>query len=81
MVKIDTFPAIVTWSPGWKSILERLPSTTHAGPPAETYRNYLDAGVHAEYDAWLAQIEAQRRQRQSLFQKEEITLPEDTQGG
>ncbi|NQZ98210.1 MAG: amidohydrolase [Myxococcales bacterium] len=41
----------------------------HAGPPAETYREYLDPGVHTEYDAWLAGVEEQRRQRQSLFEK------------
>ena len=42
----------------------------HAGPPAETYREYLDPSVHAEYEVWLEQAEAQRRQRQSLFQRD-----------
>ncbi len=40
----------------------------HAGPPAETYKQYLEKGVHAEYDAWLAQLEEQKRKRQGLFE-------------
>jgi len=42
----------------------------HAGPPAETYREYLDPGVRADYDLWLAAAEEQRRARQSLFEKD-----------
>jgi predicted TIM-barrel fold metal-dependent hydrolase len=38
----------------------------HAGPPAETYRSYLERGALEAYDGWLAELEAQRRRR-SLF--------------
>jgi predicted TIM-barrel fold metal-dependent hydrolase len=41
----------------------------HAGPPPETYQQYLDPGVHAEYAAWLAALEEQKRSRQSLFEE------------
>lgn len=39
----------------------------HAGPPPQTYRRYLERGVHEDYERWLAELEEQRRQRTSLF--------------
>ena len=44
----------------------------HAGPPQETYREYLDAKLHDEYDRWLAEIEAKRSKRQRLFDEKFI---------
>ena len=52
-----------------KTPILMISADCHAGPPAETYRQYLDAGVHADYEAWLAGLEEQKRQRQSLFEK------------
>ena len=40
----------------------------HAGPLPETYRQYLDESVQDEYAAWVAQAEAQRGRRKSLFE-------------
>ncbi len=39
----------------------------HAGPPAKTYRAYLDGKLHDEYARWLAEVEDHRHKRQSLF--------------
>lgn len=40
----------------------------HAGPLPETYEKYLEKSLHGEYAAWVAEAEAQRASRQSLFE-------------
>ena len=40
----------------------------HAGPLPETYRHYLEKSVHEDYAAWVAEAEAQRSRRKSLFE-------------
>ena len=39
-----------------KKPIVMISADCHAGPPAETYREYLDSGVHAEYERWLAGV-------------------------
>ena len=41
----------------------------HGGPLPETYKQYLERGLHEEYDRWLAELEERRRQRAGLFEK------------
>ena len=40
----------------------------HAGPEQVVYRQYLEASVHAEYDAWVAEAGKQRARKRSLFE-------------
>jgi predicted TIM-barrel fold metal-dependent hydrolase len=39
----------------------------HAGPPPDTYREYLPNATHAAYAEWLVAAEQQRRRRKGLF--------------
>jgi predicted TIM-barrel fold metal-dependent hydrolase len=42
----------------------------HAGPPPDTYREYLERAVHDDYSAWLAEVEENQRKKQTLFAPE-----------
>ena len=48
----------------------------HAGPLPETYREYLESSVLDEYASWVAEAEAMRAKRRSLFEGKFMSMPD-----